>query len=62
MYKKTGYIALLLLASFGGWAEELHPGVPLHLNGAISHHRLIDTSERPDEHVSEKIQERDMRR
>ncbi len=56
--KRVWYGWLFIAVSFGGYAEGIR-----HINtkpacGVVSHSRLTDTSERPDEHVSEKIPER----
>ena len=46
-----------MLASFGGYAEGVHP-IDLKLaHGAVPHFNIIDTSETPDEHISEKMDE-----
>lgn len=57
MKRKLWFAWLLLAASFGGYAEGLHQPRPNRTIGAVSHYNIIDTSERPDEHVSEKMHE-----
>ncbi len=45
------------MVSFSGFAEGIHP-LPLKTEkGAMAHYRMIDTSERADEHISENVPE-----
>ena len=48
---------LLLVVSFGGFAEGIHPEPLQNEKGAMAHYRVMDTSERADEHISEKVPE-----
>ena len=48
---------LLLVVSFSGIAEGIHPQPLKNDKGAMAHYRIIDTSERADERISEKVPE-----
>jgi len=55
--RRVWFVWLFMLASFGGYAEGVHP-IDLKLaHGAVPHFNIIDTSETPDEHISEKMDE-----
>lgn len=55
--KKMAFAWLLLVVSFSGFAEGIHPPSVQSGKGATAHYRIIDTSERADEHISEKVPE-----
>jgi|GEM_PF-4654544 len=48
---------LLLVISFSGFAEGIHPLLLRNEKGAMAHYRIMDTSERADDHISEKVPE-----
>lgn len=55
--KRTALAWLLLIVSFSGFAEGIHPLPLRNEKGMMAHYRMIDTSERADEHISEKVPE-----
>jgi hypothetical protein len=50
-----------MVASFGGYAEGVHHIDRKLAHGAVPHFNIIDTSETPDEHISEKMHEKAVR-
>ena len=57
MRNRIAFAWLLLVVSAGGFAETVHPLPLKNEKGAMAHYRMMDTSERADEHISEKVPE-----
>lgn len=61
MKRRVWFAWLFMVASFGGYAEGVHHVDRKLTHGAVPHFNIIDTSETPDEHISEKMHEKAVR-
>jgi len=59
--RRVWFAWLFMVASFGGYAEGVHHIDRKLAHGAVPHFNIIDTSETPDEHISEKMHEKAVR-
>ncbi|WP_294907256.1 hypothetical protein [Tatumella sp. UBA2305] len=57
MRNRMAFCWLFLVVSFSGFAEGVHPLPLKNEKGAMAHYRIMDTSERADDHISEKVPE-----
>lgn len=61
MKRRVWFAWLFMVASFGGYADGVHHIDRKLAHGAVPHFNIIDTSETPDEHISEKMHEKAVR-
>jgi len=59
--RRVWFAWLFMVASFGGYADGVHHIDRKLAHGAVPHFNIIDTSETPDEHISEKMHEKAVR-